>query len=415
MTRFILLLCSCLVGYLCNNDLQAQNVPVYIYFGSHNETTDIIYHGLDYNDEADYNTMRNYVKQVCDTIIAHDARYEMMLESNFILACLQHENACTNPYDLIEWADNTPQIEVQPHNHFKPFGTNANPYNYADLCYLLDSCGLSSTSEVMGGFIWRNFTSPSVPQDWTQWQTPQPGFTFPDYSWQPTLLWGGGSPNHIDDYNAYGIWKPQAPTLTGFGTHNPLGSLVNFGTGCGEEFILWDTTNVVLLAYRIMNFVDSVQVHFAGAPNAFFNMKIMMNFRSFPSAGYAAKVGQLISLIQPYFCLGKMEWKGIMETYQIWQALHPNANDYFNSRCENTVTISNNPHYTGNIPVTINGTNTACVNTIQTYSVPIIDGSTYVWTVTGGTITTGQGTNQITVQWDNGVAAGTVNVVQTVP
>ena len=50
----------------------------------------------------------------------------------------------------------------------------------------------------------------------------------------------------------------------------------------------------------------------------------------------------------------------------------------------------------------------------MSYYVPNLLGSTYTWTVTGGGITTGQGTNQITVQWANGVA-GTVNVVQTVP
>ena len=62
----------------------------------------------------------------------------------------------------------------------------------------------------------------------------------------------------------------------------------------------------------------------------------------------------------------------------------------------------------------ISGSSTCCINSQQTYSVPNIAGSTYNWTVTGGTIISGQGTNQITVQWDNGTV-GTVNVVQVVP
>ena len=36
----------------------------------------------------------------------------------------------------------------------------------------------------------------------------------------------------------------------------------------------------------------------------------------------------------------------------------------------------------------------------------------YTYAATGGNITAGQGTHQITVQWNNGVA-GTVSVVQT--
>jgi hypothetical protein len=60
----------------------------------------------------------------------------------------------------------------------------------------------------------------------------------------------------------------------------------------------------------------------------------------------------------------------------------------------------------------ITGSITVCNNTQQTYSVPAVAGNTYAWTVTNGIITNGQGTNQITVQW-NGSNAGTVNVVQT--
>lgn len=62
----------------------------------------------------------------------------------------------------------------------------------------------------------------------------------------------------------------------------------------------------------------------------------------------------------------------------------------------------------------ITGTFNVCNNQTQTYSVPALAGSTYNWTVTGGIITSGQGTHQITVQWNNGTA-GTVNVVQTAP
>lgn len=62
----------------------------------------------------------------------------------------------------------------------------------------------------------------------------------------------------------------------------------------------------------------------------------------------------------------------------------------------------------------ISGTTIGCINNSYNYSIPAIAGSTYIWTVTGGTILAGQGTSQITVQWNNGVA-GNVYVVQTVP
>ncbi|MBK8441950.1 MAG: beta-lactamase family protein [Sphingobacteriales bacterium] len=43
-----------------------------------------------------------------------------------------------------------------------------------------------------------------------------------------------------------------------------------------------------------------------------------------------------------------------------------------------------------------------CENGIYTYSVPFVNGHSYLWTITGGTIINGQGTNTINVQWNNG-------------
>lgn len=62
----------------------------------------------------------------------------------------------------------------------------------------------------------------------------------------------------------------------------------------------------------------------------------------------------------------------------------------------------------------ISGENVPCANSLKTYSTDIIAGATYVWTVTGGTIQTGQGTNSIQVLWQNGVS-GTVVVTVSTP
>lgn len=62
----------------------------------------------------------------------------------------------------------------------------------------------------------------------------------------------------------------------------------------------------------------------------------------------------------------------------------------------------------------ISGNNISCNNSIQTYSVDAVVGDTYLWTVIGGTILSGQGTNSIQVQWNN-ATIGTVAVEQTTP
>lgn len=62
----------------------------------------------------------------------------------------------------------------------------------------------------------------------------------------------------------------------------------------------------------------------------------------------------------------------------------------------------------------LSGSQSVCANNTNLYSVPPVAGSIYTWTVVGGTITAGNGTNQITVQWNNGIT-GTVSVEQITP
>jgi large repetitive protein len=66
------------------------------------------------------------------------------------------------------------------------------------------------------------------------------------------------------------------------------------------------------------------------------------------------------------------------------------------------------PVITGPTPVCVSVTGTTA-----TYTTPNVAGHTYNWTVTGGTIATGQGTNTITVTWTT-AGAGSVNVTETI-
>jgi uncharacterized protein (DUF1501 family) len=63
-------------------------------------------------------------------------------------------------------------------------------------------------------------------------------------------------------------------------------------------------------------------------------------------------------------------------------------------------------------PPVVTGDSTVCEDGTSTYTVPSLQGATYQWEVSGGTIVKGQGTNTITVKWNNGTV-GSVKVVQT--
>lgn len=54
-----------------------------------------------------------------------------------------------------------------------------------------------------------------------------------------------------------------------------------------------------------------------------------------------------------------------------------------------------------------------CENSSNSYSTPSIAGHSYVWTIAGGTINSGQGTNQINVNWSSN-GTGTIQVIETI-
>ena len=61
----------------------------------------------------------------------------------------------------------------------------------------------------------------------------------------------------------------------------------------------------------------------------------------------------------------------------------------------------------------VQGPGTACETSTQTYTTALVGGHSYNWNVTGGTIATGQGTNQITVTW-GAAGSGSVSVTEQI-
>jgi gliding motility-associated-like protein len=80
--------------------------------------------------------------------------------------------------------------------------------------------------------------------------------------------------------------------------------------------------------------------------------------------------------------------------------------------CTDTVSIS--VEVTLKPAPVISGDVVVCENSTGTFSTPDVAGHTYNWSITGGTITGGQNTHQVTVQWGAG-PAGTLSVEETNP
>ncbi|HYG14396.1 MAG TPA: PKD domain-containing protein, partial [Bacteroidia bacterium] len=81
--------------------------------------------------------------------------------------------------------------------------------------------------------------------------------------------------------------------------------------------------------------------------------------------------------------------------------------------CDSTVSLSVIRILYTPAPV-LTGEDSACHNKLFTYSTPAVTGDTYNWSVTNGTIVSGQGTNSIAIQW-GAAGAGLVTLTQTSP
>lgn len=316
--------------------LNAQ-APLYLNIGSHNEVQDSVTNGLNYiSDVNDYLAIKSIALQIADTVTAHNARWNCQVEQNFVRACLKHDTAYTNPNDLLEYLNSLPDVEVDVHNHFDntpPIDQNFNPYNAPDVAHLLDSCGLPYPRTNQGGFIYKDFTSPAVNEDWSAYNSgPQAGSTFPDYTWRPVVIWGAGSPGHTSDYKSYGIWKPDAPTQSQFPVHNQNNYMTCIGQGCDDGFLLADTSSVAYMVAQMQSLLYYISQQ-PVTPNTFWTATIMLNHKHYQSANYVTRLGQLLTALDPYAQNGQIVWATLTEKYNTWHNLHSNPADYFDYAC----------------------------------------------------------------------------------
>lgn len=309
--------------------IQAQTNVLHLNLGSHNEMSDISY-GVNYN--TNYTTIKNKAFEVADSVNANGAKWNMQVESNFILSCIQFDSAPTNSNNLMKKMDNLSYVEVDPHNHLDTVITNStyNPYNYSDLNHLLDSCGLTTRTNV-GGFIYKANDWVNTDGNWTLWKNGLMGRTFPWATWTPTVLWGGGTLNHVNDPNQIGIWHPGGATIGSFLTNNPS-QLLDIGNGC--TWLIKDTTNVATLLTSINSFVTAINTT-APASNTFYTATIMFDFRYILNSGYTDKIAEVLRGIKPLVANGSVAWETLSEKRTDWLSSHNNTTDNFIKDCSN--------------------------------------------------------------------------------
>ncbi|MBS1516249.1 MAG: T9SS type A sorting domain-containing protein [Bacteroidetes bacterium] len=299
LALFLLLFIPSLVSF--------GQTPIYFHINSHNEEGSP---DPNYSDSATYMIYREFARIIGDTIAANGGKWNFQTDWRFVAGALKYDHGTpsTQSQNLLKWLYENRGVEIDAHHHT---GSGISPYNYADVAHLIDSLGVPSSKNV-GGFEWQDTT-------WHVYERGLRGSVFLSYRWFPNVIWGGGTPNHVNDLNTYGAWKPKSSvSVTQFYTNDTTKRVTLIGNGCSN--LIADTTNLTTVYNSISNAITYAQSH----PGKFYSGNLMFNIRDLNST-LISKIGQIIRMLKPFFDSGKLVWKTLTEKYNTYNLLYRNS------------------------------------------------------------------------------------------
>ena len=302
-TLFVLSILSC--------GLFAQAPIVYINFVSHNEPND------DLNTFVNFNSTKLKVLQLADIMNMKGAAWNLQTCDEFAKGALDIQGATSNIFRDLATSPYDDNIEIDPRNKMSVYT------NIADLYHVLDSLGANPTT-TLGGFLY----SPSP--DWFKYQKPVNSVSFPGVSWNCNLMWGAGSPGHSNDYNDYGIWKPDSVTASTFITHNDGRNIWYVGNGCQPIYALDSTENIADILTPLKAFIDSLQT--SKLPQEkFYCYSITINQSHFGPTLFS-KVSTICDTINAWGS-DKIQWATLTDKLNIFENWQSNPSQYSQWKC----------------------------------------------------------------------------------
>ncbi len=161
----------------------------------------------------------------------------------------------------------------------------------------------------VGGFNWLDTT-------WHVYERGLNGSTFSSYKWYPNVIWGGGTPNHVNDLNTFGAWKPKnSISIPNFYMNDTSKRVTLIGNGCSN--LIADTTNVLNVYNNIVYAINYAQSH----PGKFYTTNLMFNIRDLNS-GLIFKMSQILTMLKQHFLSGKLVWKSLTQKYETYNSLY---------------------------------------------------------------------------------------------
>jgi len=196
--------------------------PVYVVIFTHIEDNTPVGTLGTSESRQNYIAWRSKLLSVGNLFSRHNAQWVFQPDWKILLAALMYEDssvtANTNNKNFLRYLKEDLHVAIDPHSHEKQ------GYNYTDVAHLLDSLGVGG-STVIGGHVW----DPSLPEfaEWDRFRVPVAGAKFPWALWRGDILMGSGTPEHVNDPQISGVWRPK--DRYHYFEDDPLGNIVCVG------------------------------------------------------------------------------------------------------------------------------------------------------------------------------------------
>ena len=272
---------------------------LYLSFVTHNEENE------PYNNYNYYITRRNLIVQLAQYVVQNNAVWNFQSDWKFLQWVANFDTGSvvsnTNGKNLIKWLTEDMGIYCDPHAH-------ETQYNYADVAYLHQQLGITPT-KVVGGFIYNQVIGGN---NWENLEQGIYGRVYTTYFWKPDILWGGGTPLHVNDPQNYGMWKPQS--MANYYVHDSTKNLTLVGNGCTNK--IFDTTAVTTALNKVRSLINAYETGLI-PDTGYYTSNVFMSIGQLSNM-QVNKMKQFIDTVNIYVSQGRIKWKNIQGMHSTW-------------------------------------------------------------------------------------------------
>ena len=265
------------------------NIPIFVHIVSHNEEAS----AYDTNALL-FERERTQVVAFARMLYTNGVKYDWQSDWRYLAGMTNFDrlgHADTGGTNLAAWLQQHLGFSVDPHAH-------ETTRSYADVVHLYRLNGVEP-SGVVGGFI----AGPPASSIYDRVSTVITGYVYPSVTWQPRILWGGGSGLHRDETNLWcsGVRLPRGRDH--FMEHSPSGRLPCVGH-YGNRDVRW--TNLArLIEFRAQGRLCS---------NRMYTCLIMCNQPELT----APFVASFEATLQQFKTNANLRWVTIPEIVEAW-------------------------------------------------------------------------------------------------